>query len=116
MKIGSHVSICPNHQTLRVTPLDTRFRVASLGLLGYECNLQEVPKEELVTIKKQIEIYKKWRKTLQYGQVYRIGGKLNKGNISLIGLEDNTTTSPGIMCTLRCVPDAIRESAAIDSP
>ena len=87
---GAHVSSCPNHQTLRVTPLETRFRVASLGLLGYECNLQEVTKEELTTIKKQIELYKKWRKTLQYGQVYRIGGKLNKDNISLMGMEDNT--------------------------
>ena len=86
---GAHVSSCPNHQTLRVTPLETRFNVASLGLLGYECNLQEIPNEELNAIKVQIETYKKWRKTLQYGQVYRIGGKLNS-NQSFIGMEDNT--------------------------
>ena len=86
---GAHVSSCPNHQTLRVTPLETRFRVACLGLLGYECNLQEIPKEELEAIKEQIEIYKKWLKTLQYGQVYRIGGKLNS-NKSFMGIEENT--------------------------
>ena len=86
---GAHVSSCPNHQTLRVTPLETRFNVASLGLLGYECNLQEIPKEELEAIKVQIETYKKWRKTLQYGQVYRIGGKLNS-NKAFIGMEDNS--------------------------
>lgn len=86
---GAHVSSCPNHQTLRVTPLETRFRVASFGLLGYECNLQEVPKVEFDAIIEQIEIYKKWRKTLQFGQVYRIGGKLNS-NKSFMGIEENT--------------------------
>ena len=86
---GAHVSSCPNHQTLRVTPLETRFRVACLGLLGYEFNLQELPKVEVDAIKEQIEVYKKYRKTLQYGQVYRIGGKLNS-NKSFMGIEDNT--------------------------
>ena len=73
---GAHVSSCPNHQTLRTTPLETRFAVASLGVLGYECNLAEMKKEDLQAIKVQIETYKKWRKTLQYGQLYRIGGRL----------------------------------------
>jgi len=73
---GAHVSSCPNHQTLRNTPLETRFAVASVGVLGYECNLAEMKKEELQAIKLQIEVYKKWRRTLQYGQLYRIGGKL----------------------------------------
>ena len=31
--IGSHVSACPNHQTLRETPLETRFAVAAFGSL-----------------------------------------------------------------------------------
>lgn len=34
--IGAHVSDCPNHQTLRVTSLDSRFNVACFGVLGYE--------------------------------------------------------------------------------
>ena len=32
--VSSHVSGCPNHQTLRVTPLETRFGVAAFGVLG----------------------------------------------------------------------------------
>lgn len=70
--IGAHVSGCPNHQTLRNTPLDTRFNVASFGLLGYELHLAELTKEEKEEVKEQVEIYKKYRKTLQYGQMYRI--------------------------------------------
>ena len=73
---GAHVSECPNHQTLRETPLETRFAVASFGVLGYECNLAEMPKEDLQEIKAQIEIYKKWRETLFFGQWYRTGGSL----------------------------------------
>lgn len=69
--ISSHVSGCPNHQTLRITPLETRFNVASFGICGYECNLSDMKKEELDAIKAQIEIYKKWRDVLQFGRFYR---------------------------------------------
>ncbi len=69
--VTAHVSACPNHQTLRVTPLDTRFDVAAFGVLGYECNLTEMSSNDLQAIKKQIELYKKWREVLQFGTFYR---------------------------------------------
>lgn len=69
---SAHVSSCPNHQTLRQTPLATRFHVASFGLLGYECNLADMTKEELDAVKKQIAIYKKWRLVFQFGDFYRL--------------------------------------------
>ena len=67
----SHVSAVPNHQTLRVTPLSTRANVAFFGNLGYECNLCDMSKEENEAIAVQIEIYKKYRQTLQFGRFYR---------------------------------------------
>lgn len=70
--LGCHVSDCPNHQTLRETSLETRFAVASIGVLGYECNLAEMPAVEREEVAKQIAIYKKWRDTLQFGQWYRL--------------------------------------------
>ena len=69
--MGAHVSACPNHQTLRNTPLETRFHVAAFGVLGYECNMAEMKKEELDEMKEQIAIYKKWRSVLQFGKFYR---------------------------------------------
>ena len=69
--VTAHVSDCPNHQTLRVTPLDTRFNVAAFGVLGYECHLAEMSHEDTKEIKAQIELYKKWREVLQYGTFYR---------------------------------------------
>ena len=69
--VSCHVSACPNHQTLRVTPLTTRFNVAAFGSFGYECNIAEMKKEEVEEIKNQIEIYKQWRSILQFGDFYR---------------------------------------------
>ena len=69
--VTAHVSDCPNHQTLRVTPLDTRFNVAAFGVLGYECHLAEMSREDFKEITAQIELYKQWREVLQYGTFYR---------------------------------------------
>lgn len=69
--VSAHVSTCPNHQTLRVTPLTTRFNVAAFAVCGYECNLVDMKREELNEIKTQISIYKQWRHTMQFGTFYR---------------------------------------------
>jgi alpha-galactosidase len=76
----SHVSACPNHQTLRVTPLETRANVAFFGNLGYECNLCDMSKEECEAIAVQVGIYKKYRKTLQFGDFYRTSESYASGN------------------------------------
>ncbi|BCN30096.1 alpha-galactosidase [Anaeromicropila herbilytica] len=70
--ISAHVSDVPNHQTLRKTPLSTRYHVACYGILGYECNLTELSKDDQNVIREQISIYKEWRKVFQFGDFYRI--------------------------------------------
>jgi len=82
--VTSHISSCPNHQTLRSTELETRFNVASYGLLGYELNITEIPTHDLEALKEQIKTYKTWRKTLQFGQLYRgkITTKINNSTVS----------------------------------
>ncbi len=70
----AHVSDVPNHQTLRRTPLETRFNVAASAVLGYECNLSDLSSEELDAMKDQIALYKKWRPVLQFGDYYRCRG------------------------------------------
>ena len=69
--VSAHVSGCPNHQTLRVTPLETRFNTACFGVCGYECNFSDMKKEELDAIRDQIALYKEWREVLQRGTFYR---------------------------------------------
>lgn len=69
--VSAHVSACPNHQTLRNTPLETRFHVAAFGIFGYECNFSDMKKEDLTQIKAQIALYRQWRDVLQWGSFYR---------------------------------------------
>ena len=70
--VGAHVSASPNHQTLRKSPLETRFEVASFGVLGYELNLVDLKKEDYDKVKVQTELYKKWREVMQYGTFWRV--------------------------------------------
>ncbi|MBQ9872405.1 MAG: alpha-galactosidase [Eubacterium sp.] len=69
--VAAHVSDVPNHQTLRRTPLMTRFNVAAFGVLGYECNLCDMKKGETEAIARQIAMYKEWRDTFFFGSFYR---------------------------------------------
>ena len=40
--MGAHVSVCPNHQSGRITPFETRGTVASSGTFGYELDLMKM--------------------------------------------------------------------------
>ncbi len=70
--VGAHVSASPNHQTLRDTPLETRFDVAAFGVLGYECDVRDLNAAQKQKIKDEIGLYKHWREVLQFGQLYRV--------------------------------------------
>ncbi|MCH5156544.1 MAG: alpha-galactosidase [Clostridiales bacterium] len=65
--IGSHVSASPNHQTLRISTIDNRFNTACIGAFGYELDLTILSKQDCDAILHQIQWYKKYRKTLQFG-------------------------------------------------
>ena len=69
--MGAHVSAAPHQQTLRDTPLATRFNVSAFGVLGYELDLKYLTAVELKELKEQIAYYKAHRKTLQYGRFFR---------------------------------------------
>lgn len=81
--ISAHVSDAPNHQTLRRTPLETRYNIAAFGVLGYECNLADLSKEDKEIIKTQVETYKQWRQVFQFGTFYRGRGYQDAHGISL---------------------------------
>jgi alpha-galactosidase len=69
--MGAHVAAVPSHQTLRDTPLSTRFNVAAFGCLGYELDVNKLSRVERREIKRQIAFFKQHRSTLQYGAFYR---------------------------------------------
>lgn len=67
-----HVSACPNHQTLRKTPINTRFNVAAFTSYGMEVNPLDLSKDDFKELSSYNELYKKLRHTLQTGDFYRV--------------------------------------------
>ncbi len=78
--MGAHVSIVPNHQVKRTTPIETRSRVAMCGTYGFEINLLEVPQEELDIMAKEIEVFKDIRDTIHKGDLYRLSSPFEGPN------------------------------------
>ena len=70
--MGSHVSVCPNHQLNRNTPLYTRANVAYFGTFGYELDLNKLTEEEQEEVKDQIRFMKQYRELFQFGTFYRL--------------------------------------------
>ena len=70
--MSCHISVCPNHQTGRSSPMKTRADVAHLGATGYELNIADMDKTELENIKTEIEEYKKCSDLILDGDLYRI--------------------------------------------
>jgi alpha-galactosidase len=70
--MGSHVSVAPNHQLNRNTPLHTRANVAYFGTFGYELDLNKLTDEEQQEVKQQICFMKEYRELFQFGTFYRL--------------------------------------------
>lgn len=86
--MGAHVSGAPHQQTLRDTPLSTRFNVASFGCLGYEMDFKYLTPAEKREVKDQILFYKQHRETFQYGSFFRLPAmKPNKVHWECLALD-----------------------------
>ena len=70
--MGSHVSAVPNHQTGRITPIETRGNVAMSGCFGYELDLNTLSAEDLDKVRQQVKRVKELRTTLLYGDFHRL--------------------------------------------
>ena len=70
--MGAHVSAVPNHQTGRVTPLETRGIVAMAGTFGYELDVTKMSKEEKCQVKEQIASFHRFYDVIQCGDYYRL--------------------------------------------
>lgn len=70
--VGAHVSASPNHQTGRVTSMETRGTVAMAGTFGYELNLGEITETEKEEIRRQIADFKTYAPLIQNGRYYRL--------------------------------------------
>ncbi|MBQ7915632.1 MAG: alpha-galactosidase [Firmicutes bacterium] len=70
--ISSHVSVCPNHQTGRSLPLQTRADVALAGTFGYELDVTKMSDEEKEAVKAHVAEYHKYYDLIHFGELYRL--------------------------------------------
>lgn len=80
--VGSHVSIVPNHQTGRITPIESRAVTAMAGSFGYELDPSQLTDNEKSAVSEQINRFKKYRKLIHGGKYYRLSDPMN-GNTSV---------------------------------
>ena len=70
--VGSHVSACPNHQTGRTVPLQTRSVVAMSGSFGYELNPAQLSDADRKAIPEQLAAFRRHAPLIQNGLYYRL--------------------------------------------
>lgn len=91
--MGSHVSVTPNHQVLRETPLHTRANVAYFGTFGYELDLNRLTEEEQEEVKQQIAFMKEYRKLIQFGTFYRLKSPFEDNVTAWMAVSEDKKTA-----------------------
>ena len=70
--MGAHVSVSPNEQNGRVTPLATRAAVAMAGTFGYELDPRKMTDEEKANVREQTAAYRKYAPLTLSGDYLRL--------------------------------------------
>lgn len=104
--MGAHVSIVPNHQVGRTTPISTRGNIAMQGQFGYELDLNRLSEGEIESVKQQIKTYKKLGPVFHKGNLYRLVTPENGHFVSneFISEDENTVVVSNVV--LRAVPNS----------
>lgn len=108
--VGSHVSAVPNHQTGRITSIETRGVVAMAGSFGYELDLNQLSEEEKTVVAKQITHYKEYQSLIYNGDYYRLANPFEDGMSawSWISEDKKTILVQGVL--FRAKPNVLRKT------
>ncbi len=104
--MGAHVSIVPNHQVGRVTPITARGNIAMMGQFGYELDLNKLSDSEIETVKEQIRTYKKLGPVFHKGDLFRLVTPENGNFVSNEFISEDGDTVIVTNCVLRAVPNS----------
>jgi alpha-galactosidase len=86
--MAAHVTVSPNEQTHRTTPLKFRFDVAMSGRLGFELHPIKMLPEDVAFAKKAVADYKRLRPVIQQGDLYRLASPYENSYASLMYVND----------------------------
>jgi alpha-galactosidase len=101
--MAAHVSAVPNHQTGRVTPLETRAAVAFFGVFGYELDPTTLDAAARAEIRDQIAFYRRHRTVFQYGRFHRLASPFTDGRRHVAWMSvaaDRSTAVVGVYAVL----------------
>lgn len=70
--MGAHVSVCPNHQVGRTSPLKSRGDIAMMGQFGFELDTSAMTDEEIAESKRQVALYRELGPVFHRGDCYRL--------------------------------------------
>lgn len=70
--MSGHISVCPNHQTGRITPFKSRSDVAAFCSTGFELDLNALKKDEFSKISEHVKFYESISELILKGDLYRL--------------------------------------------
>jgi alpha-galactosidase len=103
---SAHVSVVPNHQVARVTPLKTRGDVAFTGAFGYELDVSLLGAEERDEVKRQTAFYKEVRELLLSGDLYRLRSPFESNEAAWMVVSSNKDEALVTHITILALPNA----------
>ncbi|MCM1223020.1 MAG: alpha-galactosidase [Lachnospiraceae bacterium] len=106
--MGSHVSAVPNHQTGRVTPLETRGVVATAGRLGYELDPRTLSENEKNIVRAQIKHYKSLESLIHGGKYYRLTDPTKENVAAWMFTDGKHVLAQGVQ--FHTMPNTLRQT------
>ncbi|HUX36872.1 MAG TPA: alpha-galactosidase [Rectinemataceae bacterium] len=106
LAIGAHVSASPNHQSGRVSSLRARSLVAMGGLYGLELDPASLTMVEKAALSADIAWYRERRSLLQLGELLRLEGNLEWGDVAWAMLAPDRSRAIAFWCRPRHRPGA----------
>ena len=110
--MGCHVSAVPNHQTGRVTPMETRFAVALGGSFGYELDPRRLDDAERAAMRGQVEFANQTQQLRLYGQLYWLQSPFAENDAAWMSVSPDKReaifTLVRAMARINAVPPLVR--------
>ncbi len=104
--MGAHVSIVPNHQVGRTTPISARGNIAMQGQFGYELDLNNLSEKEIEQVKEQIKTYKRLGEVFHKGELYRLVTPEGDRFVSNEFISEDKKQIVIVNCVMRAVPNS----------
>ncbi len=101
-----HVSVCPNHQSGRVTPFESRAHIAYLGAYGYELDTTKLGKDEIEKITAQVTAYKGVADLILNGDLYRLSSTQDTNLFAEIVVEKDKSRAYLTAMRALCIPNS----------